>query len=140
MAQKEDLKVGSIWMHYSLPAPVQITEINEEKQTLSYTFCNSRRTESVEKFLEIFNYVAPERVCEVVDDSGSVFQPELRVVVEGMGGTVYIVTHQHDSKDKGKRGYIAEIGVGEDCWAKNQKEALKIAYDLVTMYNDRRRT
>lgn len=66
----------------------------------------------------------------------SVFHPELRVVVEGMGGTVYIVTHDHDSQDKGKRGYIAEIGVGEDCWAKNQKEAMKIAYDLVDAYNE----
>jgi len=133
--KKRDLvTVGSIWKHYDLGCPVQIASIDYGTDEIVYNFCNSRREESITKFLELFNFVAPDRICE----APALFTgPSLKVVIEGMGGTVYIVTEDHGSQNKGKRGYIAEIGVGEDCWAKNQKEALIIAYKLVDTLSKR---
>lgn len=64
--------------------------------------------------------------------------PELKVVTEGLGGTVYIVSENHDYRDKGKRGYVAEIGVGEGCVAKTSNEALQIASFLVLAYEELR--
>ena len=57
--------------------------------------------------------------------------PELKVVVEGLGETVYIVTEAHSKDDKGKRGYVGEVGRGEGCYAKTKQEALDLAEELV---------
>ena len=57
--------------------------------------------------------------------------PELLVVVEGLGETVYLVAEGHDKDNKGRRGYVAEVGRGEDCYAKTKQEALDLAEALV---------
>ena len=49
----------------------------------------------------------------------------LKVVTEGLGGTVYIKTEEEPSR------YIAEIGIGKECFAKTKMEAIGIAERLI---------
>lgn len=57
--------------------------------------------------------------------------PDLKVAVEGLGETVYLVAEDHDKGGKGKRRYVGEIGRGEGCCAKTKQEALDLAAALV---------
>jgi hypothetical protein len=52
--------------------------------------------------------------------------PILKLSIEGFGGTVYIKTEDNE--------YIAEIGVGKECYAKTSQEAVRIAHKLVQEY------
>ncbi len=58
---------------------------------------------------------------------------KFKVAVEGMGGTVYLVTEDHNMREVGKRGYIAEIGVGAGCIAQTKQEAIEIVEYLVDL-------
>ena len=58
----------------------------------------------------------------------------LKVEIEGMGGTIYIVEEDHDMH--GERKYIAEVSFGKDCLAKNKQEAVRLAQEIVATWNN----
>lgn len=53
---------------------------------------------------------------------------KLKLSVEGMGRTIYIVTEDGE--------YVAEVAVGKECFAKSNYEASIIADKIIKAFND----